>query len=119
MINARVARRGLGSNRWRIGRRNAAVLPLPVAAVARRSRPSRAAGIASFWIGVGREKPISRTPFKTSGWSPKPEKAMELTSFRGALPRHYPALSRGEREGSPADRRYRRAEAGAGEPQAC
>ena len=33
----------------------AAVLPLPVIAQARRSLPARAGGIASFWIGVGRE----------------------------------------------------------------
>jgi hypothetical protein len=34
------------------------------------SRPSMAGGIASFWIGVGRVKPISRTPRKRSEWSP-------------------------------------------------
>ena len=46
----------------RIGNRKAAVLPLPVMAQARMSRPSRAGGMASSWIGVGRVKPSSLSP---------------------------------------------------------
>ncbi len=52
-----------------MGRRKAAVLPLPVDAHARRSLPSIAGGIASDWIGVGRAKPISRIPFRMLGSS--------------------------------------------------
>jgi hypothetical protein len=36
-----------------MGRRKAAVLPLPVSALARMSRPSRAGGMESVWMGVG------------------------------------------------------------------
>ncbi len=38
---------------WMIGRTNAAVLPVPVWAPASTSRPSRTAGIAAAWTGVG------------------------------------------------------------------
>ena len=38
---------------WSIGRTNAAVLPVPVWAPARRSRPARTRGIDSRWTGVG------------------------------------------------------------------
>jgi hypothetical protein len=55
--------------RCRIGSRNAAVLPLPVAALARMSRPSRAGGIASDWIGVGRVNPSSRIALRRLGCS--------------------------------------------------
>ena len=55
--SARVVPRGLSISRWRIGSTNAAVLPLPVMAQARTSRPARAGGTASAWIGVGRAKP--------------------------------------------------------------
>src|SRR5258706_667884 len=62
--------------RWRMGRTNAAVLPLPVIAQASRSRPSIAGGIASVWMGVGRVKPSSLTPLRRSGWSWNDEKDM-------------------------------------------
>ena len=67
--SARVTPRGLSISRCRIGRRNAAVLPLPVIAQASRSLPSRAGGIACSWMGVARVKPSSRTPRSRSGWS--------------------------------------------------
>ena len=41
------------ASRWRIGRTNAAVLPVPVWAPARTSRPDRTSGIAARWTGVG------------------------------------------------------------------
>ena len=43
------------ASRWRIGRTNAAVLPVPVWAPARTSRPDRTSGIAARWTGVGSE----------------------------------------------------------------
>ena len=48
-------RRGCGRApaRCSIGRANAAVLPVPVAAWPSRSRPASSGGIASRWIGVG------------------------------------------------------------------
>ncbi len=66
---ARVVPRGLSIRRWRIGSTNAAVFPLPVMAEARTSRPARAGGTASAWIGVGRAKPSSFTPLRRLGWS--------------------------------------------------
>ena len=45
--SVRVTPRGLPSVFWTIGRRKAMVLPLPVAAQARTSLPSRAGGMAS------------------------------------------------------------------------
>jgi hypothetical protein len=65
--SARVVPRGLSISWCRIGSRNAAVLPLPVVAEASTSRPASAGGIASVWIGVGRVKPSSFTPFKRFG----------------------------------------------------
>ena len=46
---------------------NAAVLPLPVIAQASTSRPVRAGGIASRWIGVGTVKPSASTARSRSG----------------------------------------------------
>lgn len=40
-----------------IGSINAAVLPVPVAAHAHKSRPARASGIQAAWIGVGSMNP--------------------------------------------------------------
>src|SRR5687767_8951751 len=40
-----------------MGSAKAAVLPLPVMAQARTSRPARAGGMAAFWMGVGAWKP--------------------------------------------------------------
>ena len=64
-----VVPRGLSMRRCRIGSPKAAVLPLPVMAQARTSRPARAGGTASAWIGVGRAKPSSFTPLRRLGWS--------------------------------------------------
>ena len=47
-MSARVTPRGRAMRWCRIGRRNAAVLPLPVMAQASRSRPAMAGGIASI-----------------------------------------------------------------------
>ena len=49
--SSRISR--LAWSSWRIGRTNAAVLPVPVWAPARTSRPARTRGIASAWTGVG------------------------------------------------------------------
>ena len=40
-------------SRFRTGRANAAVLPVPVGASARRSLPPSSGGMAAIWIGVG------------------------------------------------------------------
>src|SRR6266542_5242605 len=71
------------------------------------SRPSIAGGIVSFWMGVGRVKPISLTPRARSGWSPKLEKGMEtVCSFRSGLPSG--SCSAHEYSGSCRERRNRR-----------
>lgn len=44
---------GLSNRACRIGRANAAVFPLPVSARPMRSRPAKAGGMDSCWIGVG------------------------------------------------------------------
>ena len=44
---------GLSARRWRMGRAKAAVLPVPVWAMATRSRPAITEGMAAVWIGVG------------------------------------------------------------------
>src|SRR5262245_49785812 len=71
---ARVVRRGLCRSRCTMGRPKAAVLPLPVAAQARTSRPSRAGGMAWSWMGVGLVKPSSLTPRSSKGSRPNDEK---------------------------------------------
>jgi|MDSX01.1.fsa_nt_gb hypothetical protein len=50
----------------RVGMMNAAVLPVPFLARARMSRPARAIGIASSWMGEGRSKPASNIPISNS-----------------------------------------------------
>jgi hypothetical protein len=50
----------------RSGRPNAAVLPVPVCAMPSMSRPSRSAGIAWAWIGVGVVMPATSSA-RTSG----------------------------------------------------
>ena len=55
--------------RCRIGRTKAAVLPLPVIAEARISRPASAGGRAAVWIGVGFSKPMSEIPRTRAGSS--------------------------------------------------
>ena len=79
--SARVVPLGLSVRRCRIGRAKAAVLPLPVIAVATRSRPSMAAGIVCSWIGVGFTKPRSETPRSSVVWSWKAEKGNEPRSL--------------------------------------
>ena len=65
---ARVRPRGLSSMRCSSGNTKAAVLPLPVAAQASTSRPSRAGGMAASWMGVGRANPSSLMPWSRLGW---------------------------------------------------
>src|SRR5437588_15833 len=58
----------------RMGIANAAVLPVPVCAWAKRSRPACRTGIASVCTGVGAMKPSSSMAREMSGWiasSPK------------------------------------------------
>jgi len=55
----------------RIGKANAAVLPVPVWAVPIKSLPARMIGKARSWIGVGSVKPIACVPRTTSGESSK------------------------------------------------
>ncbi len=52
-----------------MGRRKAAVLPVPVAAVPMTSRPARAGGIAWAWIGVGCSNPARERAWRASGES--------------------------------------------------
>src|SRR5262245_1419675 len=69
----------------RIGRRKACAMPLTVMAQARTSRPCMAGGMASAWMGVGRVKPISRTPRRRSGCSPNWEKGKGILRCRFRL----------------------------------
>ena len=71
--SARV-RRGPSISRSMIGSVNAAVLPVPVWARPMRSRPRRASGIASRWIGVGVVYPASRIAARTLSWRPRASK---------------------------------------------
>src|SRR5262245_50657746 len=68
-----------------MGRTKAAVLPLPVIAQARTSRPSRAGGIASFWIGVGSVNPIRAMPRSRSGWRSNEVNDMSIAFFEAQL----------------------------------
>src|SRR5216683_6727911 len=55
------------ANRCRSGSVNPAVLPVPVWAPPRTSRPCSTNGIACAWIGVGSTYPCSATAFSSSG----------------------------------------------------
>ena len=65
-VGARIsARQALGLGRpgiariwWRIGRPKAAVLPVPVWATPRMSRPAICGAMVCAWIGVGVSKPV-------------------------------------------------------------
>ncbi len=76
-ISARTSTRGWASpiRRLSIGSTNAAVLPLPVWAVTRRSRPSSAGGIAATCTGVGSTNLSSATALSRrscrANWSNK------------------------------------------------
>ena len=48
------------------GMTKAAVFPVPFFARARMSRPARAIGMLSSWIGDGRSKPASKMPMRSS-----------------------------------------------------
>mmetsp|Transcript_4478 Transcript_4478/g.12189 ORF Transcript_4478/g.12189 Transcript_4478/m.12189 type:complete len:236 (+) Transcript_4478:1515-2222(+) len=56
---------GLWQRRSKAGSRNDAVLPEPVSAVASTSRPWRAGGMTSLWMGVGDSKPKSVTALRS------------------------------------------------------
>ena len=64
--------------RCKIGRTKAAVLPVPVWARPRMSRPSKAAGMAFSWMGVGPSKPrVLRLRWR-SAFRPRDEKGLEI-----------------------------------------
>ena len=84
LVRARVVPRGFRIRWCRIGRRNAAVFPLPVMAVARTSRPSRSGGMAARWMGVGAEKPMRSAAWTRPWWSPSSANDIGNTcAFRG------------------------------------
>src|SRR5712692_6906575 len=66
--------RGPCESRSRMGKRNAAVLPVPVAAQPITSLPSIAGGMARAWMGVGASKPACSRACKVRAESPSAEK---------------------------------------------
>ena len=58
------------ARRWRIGRTNAAVLPVPVCAQASTSRPASTCGMTWAWTGVGWSYPSSSTARTSAGTRP-------------------------------------------------
>src|SRR5438105_11850242 len=60
------------------GRTNAAVLPEPVCARPMTSRPERATGITSAWMGVGYSKPILRTTSRMAALSPSESNGLSV-----------------------------------------
>lgn len=62
-MRARGILRGPSISLLRMGRMNAAVLPVPVCAVPITSRPRIAAGMAASWIGVAVSYPARLIPF--------------------------------------------------------
>src|SRR6187399_1333437 len=84
--------------RSRIGRTKAAVLPVPVCAAARTSRPARTSGMADSWTGVGDVYPSSATMRTRSADRPSESKVKRVA----------PVWSRRgtpwERDGGPAPR---------------
>ncbi len=70
-ISARVLPRGRSISICTSGNPKAADLPLPVAALASRSRPLSAGGIEAAWTGVGSVKPSSATARRSCGRSPR------------------------------------------------
>ncbi len=113
--------RGAASRRWRTGRAYATVLPLPVWADPRTSRPWRAGGMAAVWTGVERSKPISSTALRRAGCNPKtskltapPSGGRATTGIPGGRCR--PKRGRGPRRRGP--RRCRRSRRPAGR-RAC
>ena len=67
-----------------MGKRNAAVLPLPVLAIPITSRPPRMAGMPEAWIGVGEENSDLRMAFISGSSNPKCAKL--LTGLGGDGP---------------------------------
>ena len=66
---------------WRIGSAKAAVLPVPVCAMPRMSRPAICGAIACAWIGVGVSKPERARPAMSGSARPKSAKLVVVTSI--------------------------------------
>ena len=62
-----------------MGRRKAAVLPVPVAAVPMTSGPASAGGMACAWMGVGCSKPAAVTARSEAGERPRAWKSRAET----------------------------------------
>ena len=77
--------------RSRIGSTKAAVLPVPVWAAARTSRPSRTSGIAADWTGVGVSYPSSATMRTRSADRPSESKVKQ--SLLNVVPPRAPIRS--------------------------
>ena len=76
------------SRSWcRIGSAKAAVLPVPVWAMPRMSRPASCGAIACAWIGVGVSKPARASAWVSGSARPKSAKVVVVTSipFRAAV----------------------------------
>ncbi len=82
------AGRPVSASSWcRIGSAKAAVLPVPVWAMPRMSRPASCGAIAWAWIGVGVSKPARASASVSGAARPKPAKSVCVTSipFRAAV----------------------------------
>ena len=76
-VGARIracGRRSRSSIFSRIGSRKAAVLPVPVGALPRQSRPARAAGTSPAWIGLGLLNPARSRLRRVISLRPRPAK---------------------------------------------
>ena len=67
--------------RFRIGSRNAAVLPVPVSAQPMRSSPLMTIGMTALWIGVVVENPRMRMPSRSEASRPSVSKSTGLGSY--------------------------------------
>eukprot|EP00967_Tisochrysis_lutea_P128738 scaffold220618_cov36-Tisochrysis_lutea.AAC.1 len=83
----------------------AAVLPVPDFALAMRSMPKRPSGIEAAWMGEGRRKPASRSPWTTESLSPRSQNSgssSSSTSVVRRIGRPAPRLG-GMRRAAPRD----------------
>lgn len=72
---------GLSNRACRIGRANAAVFPLPVSARPMRSRPAKAGGMDSCWIGVGLLYPRDSQASHNESMTPCKELALSMSNI--------------------------------------
>src|ERR1700735_2492446 len=97
-----------------MGRTNASVLPVPVCAVATKSRPASAGSMASSWMGVGWTKPCLDRLLLSRADRGNSEKLFICNFAEGETTSRLPVRAEGDSDQLPVSLSIARLEAGMG-----